>query len=113
MPKKPPRPIPSYLIDDYDDGDPYACIAAGSAEHSMEQSTLRQVEACFGQAGPLEAHGNSLANIKTALYDIWLRDRSSEQSLAKADWAAEQMAILGDSSLLDYDRQERGLVKEE
>ena len=109
MPKLPSRPIPSYVIDDYDDGDPYSCIAAGSAERSMEQSILQQVEACFGQAGPLKVAGRSLANIQTALYDIWLRDRFFKRNSAKADWAAEQMALLGDLRLVDYDRQERAL----
>lgn len=105
MKSKPARPRPSEKITDYDDGDPYSCIAAGVQEEKLQRDLQARVEQCFGASGNLEflIHLDQ-TSVKTALYDIWNQQREPGGNRALADWAAQQMAALGDSSLVEYDR---------
>ena len=50
MRAKPPRPQPSEKVLDYDDGDPYSCMAAGREEERLQQKLLQQVFECFGHS---------------------------------------------------------------
>lgn len=50
MLQKPLRPEPTEKITDYDDGDPYSCIAAGRQEERLQEALAREVEACFPAA---------------------------------------------------------------
>lgn len=106
MKSKPPRPQPQEKVTSYDDGDPYSCIAAGAQEEKLQRALQRRVEQCFGQSAQqlqLLVHLDR-DSVKTALYDIWSAEREPGRNRALADWAAQQMAALGDSSLVDYDR---------
>lgn len=101
--KMPVRPEPKEKISDYDDGDPYSCMAAGRAEYDMQKSLQRQVMAA--RSGPPESLQSLIqkdsASVQTAFYDIWLENRGKDASLAS--WAAEQMKLLGNASLAEYD----------
>ncbi len=105
MTSKPVRPTPREKVVDYDDGDPYSCIAAGRHEEDLQKALQAQVEACYEQPDSrLEVLvSQDRASVKTALFDIWERERRTRQRPQLATWAAEQMAQLGDSSLRDYD----------
>ncbi|MBS2035170.1 hypothetical protein JST97_09275 [bacterium] len=106
MRQKPQRPQPTEKVLDYDDGDPYSCIAAGREEERLQQRLQRSVEECYGEPEQrLERLAEQdLASVKTALYDIWDRERSSQSNPELGDWAAAQMGRLGDRRLLDYER---------
>ena len=106
MRPKPVRPTPSEKVVDYDDGDPYSCIAAGHQEERLQRALQDRVEQCFGKpAAALELLVNEdIDSVKTALYDIWTRACQTETGSDLARWAAEQLANLGDSSLADYDK---------
>lgn len=108
MQPKPPRPQPTEKILDYDDGDPYSCIAAGNAEDKLQRDLQQRVADCFtNPRGSLELLARlDLASVKTALYDIWNEGRDNRAPIAT--WAAEQYANLGDDALIRYDRAERG-----
>jgi hypothetical protein len=103
MKKLPPRPEPATFIEDYDDGDPYSCMAAGFAEVGMQKTFTKRVKACMGKPD-LDLHKLCLENrkaVKFALYELWLE----ADDPAVRSWTAEEMAKLGDKSLLDYDRE--------
>ncbi|MCA9794171.1 MAG: hypothetical protein KC910_20325 [Candidatus Eremiobacteraeota bacterium] len=75
-------------IEDYDDGDPYSCIAAGFAERLPAR-----VEACF-HAPPGELA--SLASIdRGAVKSILRQILERSQGTPKGDWAERQLAELG------------------
>ena len=104
FPKRPPQPE---LIDDYDDGDPYACMAAGAAERDLLKEWENRVRHCYGQpqsqlGGVVKASSKEIVGV--CLYDIWELARRSGD-LALRDWAAEQMAWLGDPSLREFDQK--------
>ena len=44
MRAKPPRPQPSEKVLDYDDSDPYSCIAAGFQEDQQQAKLQQRVE---------------------------------------------------------------------
>ena len=104
--KRPVRPVPTEKIVDYDDGDPYSCMAAGRAEEDMQRALQARVEECFGKPAEQlqKLVSQDRASVRTALFDIWTGGRLTRQRGKLAEWAAEQMALLGDSSLADYDR---------
>ena len=107
MANYPPRPPEPPDEDDYDSGDPYSCIAAGAAGVG-KPSMIYRVGECCGKRdeGALrKLMQEDLASVKVALYDIWHSGRSSKVFYQKGCWAAKQMALLGNSALLDYDRQ--------
>lgn len=106
--KIPPRPDPSFE-EDYDDGDPFACIAAGAAGVRSKMDALKaEAKACFGQ--PQEMLEALIAadrkNALAALWEVWYQDRflARPGKSGRAEWAAEQSARLGNASLLEYDR---------
>lgn len=103
--RKPARPQPPERILDYDDGDPYSCIAAGSQEDKLQRQFQARVEACYGKPEQDFARlaKEDLAGVKTALYHVWERERQSG-ARELADWAAERMGQLGNRSLIEYDR---------
>lgn len=106
MPPRPVRPTPSEKVLDYDDGDPYSCMAAGRQEDLLQKALQDRVELCFGR--PAEQlrrlAEEDPASVKTALFDLWAQARETRTRPDLARWAAEQMAHLGDSSLVDFDR---------
>lgn len=106
MHRKLVRPTPSEKVVDYDDGDPYSCMAAGHAEEKMQRALEERVEQCFGKAAQelTRLAKQDQASVKTALFDIWTRARLAETSPELAHWAAQQLADLGNSSLLEYDK---------
>jgi hypothetical protein len=106
MKSKPPRPHPKEKITDYDDGDPYSCVAAGAHEDKLQRDLQARVEQCFGKSqGQLQFLMRlDPASVKTALYDIWDREREPGGNRDLADWAARQTAELGDPALVEYDR---------
>ncbi len=107
MSEKPPRPQPGEKIIDHDDGDPYSCMAAGRAEERLQEALEQEVEACF--PGPVQRLERlvrrDLASVKTALYDLWDRMRGRRGERAKAQWAAERLADLGEPAVLRYDQE--------
>ncbi len=108
MPRIPPRPDPSF--EDYDDGDPYSCIAAGAAGVPSKMDALKaEVQQCYGR--PVSKLDELVAADRqstiAALWEVWYKDRFFPRrlkNLSRATWAAEQSARLGNPSLLDYDR---------
>jgi hypothetical protein len=109
MSSKPVRPTPSEKVLDYDDGDPYSCVAAGNQESHLQRALQERIEACYGKPNrEIDfLSGKDPASAKTALYDIWDRERQTRSNKALGDWAAEQMARLGDKSLVSYDKSNR------
>lgn len=107
--QKPPRPEPTPIVEeeDYDDGDPYACIAAGAANIKQKNPNwFYLVVQAYESRQPSQLADlleRDAASVKTALYDLWNSGRSHRSLREKGRWAAEQMARLGDSSLLEYD----------
>lgn len=100
------RPAPLPVVEDYDDGDPYSCMAAGRAELDLRQSWQRRVQDCFG-APPEKLQKlvkQDQANVKGALFDIWMEIRKNSKGNALSQWAATQLEELGYSSLSEYDR---------
>ncbi len=104
----PSRPDPSFE-EDYDDGDPFSCIAAGAAgvPSRLEALTAR-VKKCYGQP-PEKLQELVDADRKStisALWEVWYNDRhlQSPPNHRRADWAAEQSALLGNTSLVEYER---------
>jgi hypothetical protein len=97
MMSKPPRPRPAEKVTDYDDRDPYSCVAAGAQEERLQRDLQARVEQCFGRPGqPLQfLLLLDQASVRTALYDIWDREREAGKNRALADWAAQQMAAIG------------------
>ncbi|MFN8611484.1 MAG: hypothetical protein U0931_28315 [Vulcanimicrobiota bacterium] len=106
MRAKPPRPQPSEKVLDYDDGDPYSCMAAGREEERLQQKLLQQVFECFGHSESVldGLAQRDLAGVQTALYDIWDGNGVASPSKELSAWAAAQAARLGNRSLLEYDR---------
>jgi len=106
MHAKPPRPQPSEKVLDYDDGDPYSCIAAGYQENQLQERLLQRVEECYGKPDSELAQLASadLASFKTALYDIWERERKTRHNPKLGTWAADQSGQLGNRSLISYDQ---------
>lgn len=121
MSKLPVRPKPSkaldvdaQVIEDYDDGDPYSCMAAGAAEdraktaaaHAM-QAFRKRVESCR-DGSPAELDklvAEDARSVKAVLYDIWHDCRFIRAGKgAMADWAAKESARIGNKTLLEYDR---------
>lgn len=119
MTRVPQRPFPGpslreLQIDDYDDGDPYSCMAAGAAEQNHNKAVkarlddlLFRVESCFGEpeAALQQLIEEDVDNVKAVLYDIWYNGRFIfNGKKAQADWAAQQSARLGNAALVEYDR---------
>ncbi len=105
-PPKPARPPDPNDNPDFDDGDPYSCIAAGAAGVG-KQTMLSRVRQCFETTKTEqfnELMKEDLASVKVALYDMWNSGRSHKGAAKAGSWAAEQMSKIGDSSLVDYDR---------
>ena len=102
----PQRPQPGEKVTDYDDGDPYSCIAAGAAERARQRHLQEKVEQCYGHGPEVLASllAKDTASVKTALYDIWLEAQKLRPNPGLRAWAAEQMARLGNRSLQEYDR---------
>ncbi len=99
----PRRPEPELEIDEYDDSDPYACMAAPAVETKWDRY-VGTVEAC-GDSGELDLlYGESAANVMTALFDLWLENRR-EGNRALAAWAAREAERLGDDRLVGYDER--------
>lgn len=121
MSKLPARPKPSraldvqaQVIEDYDDGDPYSCMAAGFAEDKAKASAAdalaifrMRVECCRDE------HPNEMKklleedaeSLKAVLYDIWYDCRFIHAKKGDvADWAAKESAKIGNKTLLEYDQ---------
>ena len=98
----PRRPKPKDKITDYDDGDPYSCMAVGRAELDLQISLQKRVSACYGRSDealqPLLEQDP--ASVKTALYDIWSENRGAPL----ANWAADHMERLGSPQLKQFDQ---------
>lgn len=120
MRKVPVRPKPSraldvdaHTIDDYDDGDPYSCIAAGAAEDRAKAAAAKamaalriRVESCMGQPENRldELVAEDAASVKAILYDLWYDCRFIRAGKSDiADWAAGESARIGNTTMLDYD----------
>lgn len=102
---KPTRPPEPPDEDNYDSGDPYGCIAAGAAGVG-KPTMIYRVGQCYEKRQPLtKLVQEDLASVKVALYDLWNSGRYHKHRHKEGTWAAQQMALLGDSSLVDYDRQ--------
>ena len=104
----PSRPDPSFE-EDYDDGDPYSCIAAGAAGVlSKLDALVTEVDACYGQpAEKLEALVRSdRKSTISALWEVWYKNRriKSPPDHPRADWAAEQSALLGNTSIVEFEQ---------
>jgi hypothetical protein len=108
-PRFPARPpAPPAAEEDYDDGDPYACMAAGAAGIESKNPNYRYlVGQCVHrpaeQLQPLI--DKDLASVKVALYDLWREGRQDGLFSKQREWAARQMALLGDASLVEYDQE--------
>ena len=107
--QKPQRPTPPQVEEeDYDDGDPYSCIAAGAAGVQQKSPNYPYLlTQAFENGRPeqvQELAARDLASVKTALYDLWNSGRYHKSAHALGSWAAQQMDKLGDSSLLEYDQ---------
>lgn len=109
--QKPPRPkSPPEVEEDYDDGDPYSCIAAGAAGIEPKVPNYRYLLTdAFKRNRPHEVRAlveRDPAWVRVALYDIWDSERESRHSRDRAVWAARLMADMGDPSLVEYDQAE-------
>lgn len=106
--EKPPRPFAPELEESYDDGDPYACMAAGAAGIRSKSPNYIHLlsQVCGDDDSPRVARWAQTApdHVKAALYDMWDRGRSYRMFRRESQWAALQMAKLGEPSLLEYDR---------
>lgn len=93
-------------ISDYDDGDPYSCMAAGFAEHKQQEALKKQVESCLFDSEDtlLSLFKTSPAGVKTALYDIWHQFRKISARQDKAERAARLLADFGEPAVLEYHR---------
>ncbi len=107
----PPRPEPSFE-EDYDDGDPYACMAAGAAGIPSKMDAYKaKILACYGQ--PQEKLDRFVTEDKASalagLWEVWYQHRFLEplSDQGPGNWAAEQSARLGNPSLVEYDRKRR------
>ena len=104
----PSRPDPSFE-EDYDDGEPYSCMAAGAAGvPSRLDALVAKVDGCYGEsAEKLEAlvQADRKSTI-SALWEVWYKNRrlKSPPDHLKADWAAEQSALLGNTSIVESER---------
>ena len=101
------RPAPLPKIEDYDDGDPYSCMAAGRAELDMQRDWQRRVEECF-EAPPEKLEQllkRDRGNVKGALFDLWMDIRKKGKRNALSGWAAAQLEELGYPWLAEYDRE--------
>jgi hypothetical protein len=105
--QKPPRPIPTLVEEDYDDGDPFSCMAAAAAGIQQKQPNyLYLVDQACQERQPDKLDdlaAQDLSCVKAALYDIWDSGRNHPNLRDRGSWAAQQMARLGDSSLVEYD----------
>lgn len=105
MRAKPPRPPEPPEDDAYDSGDPYSCIAAGAAGVA-KPTVIYRVGQCYEKRQPLtQLVQEDLASVKVALYDLWDSGRYYKHRRKQGTWAAQQMALLGDPSLVEYDRE--------
>jgi hypothetical protein len=100
------RPAPPPRIDDYDDGDPYSCIAAGAAEHRLQSNWQHRVRSCFGEDDERlrRLHASDPHQVKGALFDLWMDIRRQGKPNELSDWAARHMEELGYPWLVRYDR---------
>lgn len=102
------RPAPPYVVEDYDDGDPYSCMAAGRAEWDFRQGWMRRVEKCFG--APPEQLQELLSehrdHTKGALFDVWMEIRREGPGNELSAWAAARLAELGYRHLVEYDKKD-------
>jgi hypothetical protein len=107
-PPLPPRPPePPTTEEDYDDGDPYACMAAGAAGIEAKNPNYRYLvgQCVHGPAKQFQALvDKDLASVKVALWDLWSTSRGDGDHSKQREWAARQMALLGDASLVEYDQ---------
>jgi hypothetical protein len=104
----PARPDPSFE-ENYDDGDPYSCIAAGAAGIPSKMDALKaKVVSCYGQPpDKLQALvDEDRKSTISALWEVWYNDRflSKRKKPQRATWAAKQAALLGYTALVEYDR---------
>ena len=104
-----PRPDPSFE-EEWDDGDPYSCIAAGAAKvPSRLEALTAQVAACYGQ--PQEKLDVLVATDRkstiSALWEVWYANRhlKSPPNHRLADWAAQQSANLGNTSIVEAENR--------
>lgn len=105
----PSRPDPSFE-EDYDDGDPYSCIAAGAAGVSSRlQELIAKTRACYGQpAEKLQALVDAdRKSTISALWEVWYDNRHLKKppNHALADWAVQQSSLLGNTSIAEYERR--------
>lgn len=92
MRPKPVRPQPGQKVGD----------ATEARETRLQNQLQSRVEQCFTQPPDKLQFLVALdkASVKTALFDIW---SAARENPALRNWAAAQMAALGDPSLQAYD----------
>ena len=85
---------------DYDDGDPYSCIAAGYAEQEARKWTPERLaklkmdlERCYGK--PAEELKRLLAMDKSRVIMALREIHAGSQSEEIRRWADEQLSLLG------------------
>lgn len=101
------RPAPLPTVEDYDDGDPYSCIAAGRAELEMQRDWQRRVEECFAAPPAKLEHllNYDRAKAKGALFDIWMAIRKNGKGNELSRWAAAKLEELDYPWLAEYDQK--------
>ena len=111
MQKPLPPERPEFEEEDYDDGDPYSCIAAGAAGiktkgvppspnygYLLWKAFTKDDSDAVRQMAEKDPVG-----VKYALYAMWDNGRDFVPHRDRGQWAGQQMAELGDPSLVEYD----------
>lgn len=96
---------------DYDETDPYSCLAAGARELGIGGPSLEdKVRACFPKdRNELERLlQKDREGVLYALRTIWGKDhgRYYEHNVARARWAARELAQFGDPTLWEREQKD-------
>lgn len=100
---------------DYDDSDPWSCLAAAAKEMGLPlRNTEERVESCYHQGNSRllkDLIKDDRDGVIRGLWRIWGRAHGKYYRNADlARWAARQLEALGDSTLMERERgYSRGL----
>ena len=99
--KKPQPAAPQAL--DYDDSDPSSCLAAAAYERGQRPNAARLVESCYlhrSQEGIKALARQDRSGVMRGLEALWTQARGKIPDEAMAIWAARQLEMLGDATLM-------------
>lgn len=105
-------PVKPQITVDYDDSDPYSCIAAGAAERGLNlystEDLVYSIYPSRSSARIKALTGKDRNGVVDALRKIWGRAHGRQvYDEQLAWWAAEHLKALGDSTLVERERNYR------